>query len=59
MSPQDARQWILRHAPEDADRLTGSALAHFVEWNDFSEMARLGNGYRDERGTDEVLVAFL
>lgn len=58
-SPQEARAWILQQAPEDADRLTGTALAQFVEWNDFSEMAGLATGYRDESGTDEVLVAFL
>ncbi len=58
-TPQEARTWILEQAPHDADRLTGTALGQFVEWYDFSEMSRMALGYRDESGSDEVLIAFL
>ena len=58
-SPRQAREWILELAPHDADRLTGIALGQLAGWHDFAGMAELALRYRDESGTDEVLVAFL
>lgn len=58
-SPQEAREWILKQAPQDANHLTGTMLAQMIEWHEFSEMSRLALQYRDESGSDDVLVAFL
>jgi hypothetical protein len=59
MTPQEAREWIMAQAPQDAGRLTGTMLAQMVEWLEFPEMSKLALKYREESGSDEVLVAFL
>jgi hypothetical protein len=58
-SPQEAREWILKQAPHDASRLTGTMLGQMIEWHEFSGMSRLALQYREESGSDDVLVAFL
>jgi hypothetical protein len=58
-TPEEAREWILQEAPRDADRLTGTMLGQMIEWHEFSEMSRLALQYREESGSDDVLVAFL
>jgi len=60
ITPEDAREWILKQvSPQDAGRLTGTMLGQMMEWHEFPEMSRLALRYRDESGSDEVLVAFL
>ena len=56
---EESREWILREAPEDAERLSGQALAHMSEWREFPELAQLAVGYQAESGKDDALVAFL
>ncbi|MCW1926264.1 hypothetical protein OKA05_27165 [Luteolibacter arcticus] len=58
-TPQEAREWILQQAPQDASLLTGTMLAQMVEWHDFAGMSRFALQYGEESGSDEVLAAFL
>ena len=59
ITPEEAREWIVKQSPQDAGRLTGTMLGQMMEWHEFSEMSRLALQYREESGSDEVLVAFL
>jgi hypothetical protein len=58
-TPEEAREWIVKQSPQDAGRLTGTMLGQMMEWHEFSEMSRLALQYREESGSDDVLVAFL
>jgi hypothetical protein len=58
-TPEEAREWIVKQSPQDASRLTGTMLGQMMQWHEFSEMSRLALQYREESGSDDVLVAFL
>lgn len=58
-SVEESREWILREAPEDAERLSGQALAYMSEWREFPDLAAIAIQYQAESGKDDALVAFL
>jgi hypothetical protein len=54
------REWVQRDAPENADRITGGALARAVgNGMDFTEAAERAVGYRETSGDVEALHHFL
>ena len=59
ITPEEAREWIVKQSPEDAGRLTGTMLGQMMEWHEFAELSRLALKYGEESGSDEVLVTFL
>lgn len=55
----EIRSWIVQHAPHDAERLSGEALAKMVGSRGFGELAGLAKQYGQSSGNDDALVAFL
>jgi hypothetical protein len=55
----ETRDWIVAQAPADAGRLTGEALGHMVDKQDYDSMAKLALQYQAESGSDDTLVSFL